>query len=490
MKTCTARLMGLCLLALPAVSQAQLAREVMVTGLNFPMHVAAPPGDTDRLFIVERAGVIRVLNLNNNTILPTPFLNISSRVNTAGEGALYSIAFHPDFATNGYFFIFYNTDINPEVGFSLGSRVSRFTVSSDPNVADAASEVPFLEITKPTDIHNGGMLAFRPGDLNHYLYISVGDGGPACDPSRRAQDKGEKRGKILRIDVDAGPSGDVEEPFVPASNPYVNDSGDDAVWARGFRNPYKFSFDRLTGGMYIGDVGQETREEIDYIAPASVGGENFGWNAFEGTVDPPNCSFQSPPASGMLPPIHEYDHNNETAAVTGGFVYRGADYPDIFGRYYFADFSTGSVWSFVHNGGATVTDLRDHTALMNPNLSFITSFGEDAAGRIYIVELQGTIARIVSPTPPPPDIDQDLLPNEYENNTGTYTSPTQTGTDPLDFDSDDDNVWDGIEVTMGTDPNDPFDFPILPLKWIGTAIAVMIVGGAYLVLIRKRGRQS
>jgi len=471
---------------LPFSSSAQLGREVIVTGINFPMYITAAPGDAARMFIVERAGVVRVLNTASNSILPTPFLDISPRVDTDGEGAFYSIAFHPEFSTNGHFFVFYTTDINPDVGFALGIRVSRFTISGDPNVADPDSEVPFLEITKPTNIHNGGMLAFRPGDPSHYLYISVGDGGPACDTGRRAQDKGDKRGKILRIDVDAGPSGDVTEPTAPASNPYVGESGDDAIWMRGFRNPYRFSFDRLTGAMYIGDVGQETREEINFAPASSVGGENFGWNAFEGSEPPPNCSFISPPDPDMLPPIHEYSHNGESAAVTGGYVYRGADYPDIYGRYFFTDFSTGQVWSFLHDG-TTVSDMQEHTAVLNPNLSFITAFGEDAAGRIYIVELQGTISRIVSPTPLPPDVDQDLLPNEYEDDTGTFVSPTQTGTDPLDFDTDDDGVWDGIEVALGTDPNDPFDFPNLPAGWIGLA-AVALAGGAY--LIRRGPRRA
>lgn len=468
-----------------AATSAQLAREVVATGLNFPMYVTSPAADFDRLFVIERNGVIRIVDLDTNTVLPVPFLNISTRVTTGGEGGFYSIAFHPEYATNGHFFVFYTTDINPGTPFQLGIRVSRFTVSSDPNVADAASETPFLEIVKPTSIHNGGMLAFRPGDPNHYLYISVGDGGPQCDPDQRAQSKGEKRGKILRIDVDAGPSGDVDAPFVPASNPYVGESGDDAVWVRGLRNPYRFSFDRLTGAMYIADVGQETREEINVVLPNSTGGENFGWDALEGSMEPPNCNLNSPPDNDMIPPIHEYLHNGEGAAVTGGFVYRGADYPDIAGRYYFADFVLGTVWSCIP-GPTGVTDLLNHTALFNPSLTNITSFGEDAAGRIYITDVQGTVARIVSPPPPPPDIDQDLLPNEYEDDTGTFVSPTQTGTDPFDFDSDDDGVWDGIEVTLGTDPNDPFDFPLLPSGWLTLTVAAMGLAGSAYLLRRRR----
>lgn len=461
---------------------AQLAREVIVAGLNFPTFVGAPRADFDRLFVVERNGVIRIIDLDNNTILPTPFLDISGRVNTSGEGALYSIAFHPQYATNGRFFVFYTTDINPGTGFTLGIRVSRFTVSTNPNMTDSASETTFLEISKPSTVHNGGMLSFRPADPNHYLYISVGDGGNGCDPNERAQDKGNKRGKILRIDVDPGPGGDPDEPFVPASNPYVDASGDDAVWVRGLRNPYRFSFDRLTGAMYIGDVGQEAREEIDFLPPSSSGGENFGWDALEGSIEPPNCPMTALPDPDMLPPLHEYVHGEQGAAVTGGYVYRGADFPDIFGRYYFADFVNGNVWSCIP-GTTGVSDLQDHTALLNPDLSFITSFGEDASGRIYIAELQGTVARIVSPLP---DMDQDLLLNEYEDDTGTFVSPTQTGTDPLDFDTDDDGVWDGIEVTLGTDPNDPFDFPELPAGWLALAASVVLAGSAFLAFRRQR----
>jgi len=464
---------------------AQLARRVVATGLNFPIHVAAPPGDTGRLFVVERAGVIRVLNLVNNTVLPTPFLDISTRVNMDGEGGLYSIAFHPQYATNGFFFIFYTTDINPNLGFTLGIRVSRFTVSGNPAVADAASETPFLEISKPSTNHNGGMLAFRPADPNHYLYISVGDGGAICDPNERAQDRGNKRGKILRIDVDPGPSGDLDEPFVPASNPYVDASGDDAVWVRGLRNPYRFSFDRLTGGMYIGDVGQEAREEIDFLPPSSTGGENFGWDAFEGSIEPPNCPLTAPPDSDMLPPLHEFAHGDEGAAITGGHIYRGLDFPSIFGRYFFADFVTGQVWSF-RRSGTGIVDLQDHTAILNPDIDYITSFGEDSTGRLYIVSLQGTVARIIAPTPPPPDADYDLLLNEYEDDGGTFVSPTQTGTDPFDYDSDDDGIGDGIEVMLGTDPNDSSDVPGLPAGWMALAAALALGGGVLLIYRRQR----
>lgn len=467
-------------------SSADIVRQVITGGLNFPVYAAAPPEDNTRLFIIERRGVIRIFDLRSNFLLPVPFLDISDRVETQGEGGLYSIAFHPQFSSNGLFFIFYTTDISQDDEFTLGIRVSRFHVSADPNIADASSEVAFLDLRNPTDIHNGGMIAFRPNDPNNYLYIAVGDGGGACDPDARAQEKNDKRGKILRIDVDAGPSNDLENPYVPATNPYVDAPGDDAVWVIGLRNPYRFSFDRVTGDMYIGDVGQGSREEIDFVSAASLGGENFGWDALEGSIVPPNCFLGPNPELDMVVPIHEYDHNGKGAAVVGGYVYRGAAYPEFTGRYFFADFVTGRVWSCLPTA-ESVTDLQDHTAILNPHRSRITGFGEDSDGDLYILELQGKISRIISQPPPPPDIDQDLLPDDYEDDTGVFVSPTQTGTDPLDFDTDDDGIWDGIEVFLGTDPNDPFDVPSLSVRWIwGLGVVVTLLAAGAIYLTRRR----
>jgi len=473
---------------LASVSHAQLAPRVLSTAFSFPTHVTAPAGDTDRLFVVERSGLVRIFNRDTNAILPTPFLNITTRVNLTGEGALYSLVFHPDYSTNGFCYVFYTTDIDPGSGFNLGARVSRFHVSADPNVADTASETVFLEVDKPSEYHNGGMLAFRPGDANHNLYISLGDGGISCDPGQRAQNLNEKLGKILRINVDSGPGPNVFQPIAPSTNPFVGVAGDDAIWAYGLRNPYRFSFDRLTGDMYIGDVGQITREEIDFEPAASPGGRNYGWDAREGSAPTPNCSPPTPSTPGMIAPIIDYAHDGEAASITGGYVYRGTAYSAIAGRYFYADFSTGKIGSFAPVGGV-VTDLQDHTTVLGLGLTGITSFGEGGDGELFYVNLYGMLVRITSP---PPDEDQDLLPNEAEDGGGVFISATQTGTDPSDPDSDDDGVMDGIEVSLGTDPNNPLDAPDLPIAWIWTlgliAIVVIAAGGRHAIRLHARKR--
>lgn len=389
------------LVAYVSAAEAQFSREVIATGFTRPVFLTAPPGDMTRLFVVERAGRIRIIRTSDNAILSPDYLNVSAQVDTSGEGGLLGLAFHPNYASNGIFFVYYTTDLDPTAGYQFGSRVSRFTVSGDPNIADAASETVFFELAQPADNHNAGMIAFRPGDPNHYLYVGLGDGGGACDLGEKAQDITNKFGSILRIDVDAGPSGDVANPFAPPSNPFVGQTGDDLIWVYGLRNPYRFSFDRNNADMYIGDVGQNTREEIDYVAASSAGGGNYGWDALEGTIPPPNCSTTAPVLPSMIPPIHEYDHNGSSASVTGGFVYRGNESPAMRGRYFFADFVTRKVWSFVRQG-TSVIQLLDHTAILNPNGSSIAGFGEDASGELYILEWDtGTVTHIVGPPPAP-----------------------------------------------------------------------------------------
>jgi glucose/arabinose dehydrogenase len=469
----------------PACSAiAAVTREVIATGFSPPpVHVAAPPGDTTRLFVVQRTGQIKIIDLNTNTVLATPFLDVNAspntNVDTTGEGGLLSLAFHPDYASNGFFFVYYTTNL-PGTGFT--TRVSRFTMSGNPNVASPISETVFFELDQPFTNHNGGMVAFRPGDANHYLYVGLGDGGGACDPFLNGQNLASKLGKMLRIDVDAGPSGDLANPFAPPSNPFVGVAGDDLIWDLGLRNPFRFSFDRLTGDLYIGDVGQITREEIDFEPAGSPGGLNFGWNAREGMIAAP-CGTVSPTLPGMINPIYDYDHNGLGASVSGGNVYRGLQYPPMYGRYFFADFVTGQVWSFL-GSEAGISDLQDHTAALNPNGQNIVSFGEDGIGDLYIVEFSGTVSRIKDPAPV--DLDQDLLPDLYETDTGIFNSATDTGTDPADPDSDDDGVLDGIEVALGTDPNDALDFPVLPVSstWLAGAI-VALVGAASVRRLRR-----
>jgi len=466
-------------------AEAVVTREFVTSGLSTPLHVTAPPGDTDRIFVVDRAGLIQIIDKDTSTILGTPFLNVNDSPNTnvdqSGEGGLLSMAFHPNYSSNGFFFVYYTADINPGPGNTFGTRVSRFTVTGNPDVADPASEVVFFEIAQPFTNHNGGMIAFRPGEAGQYLYIGMGDGGSGCDPGELAQDINSKFGKFLRVDVNAGPSGDLEEPFAPASNPFVGAPGDDAIWSIGWRNPFRWSFDSATGDMYIGDVGQVTREEISFEAFDDPGGGNYGWNAREGTIDAP-CANAEPVLPGMIEPIYDYDHNGDGASVSGGNVYRGIRYASLYGRYFFADFITGAVASFEYNG-STIVDLQDHTAVLNPTGTNISGFGEDGEGDLYIIEYGGTLSRITDPDSPGMDFDQDLLEDQYESDTGVFVSPTDTGTDPNDIDSDDDGVIDGTEVLLGTDPNDPFDFPTLPVSkpWVALTLAAVMAAGLWFV---------
>ncbi len=462
-----------------AVVHADVTREQLTASLFQPLHAAAPPGDADRLFVAERNGLIRIFDLSSNTILPAPFLNVSANIFLVGEGGLLAIAFHPDYASNGYFFVHYTADIDPGMGTQLGSRISRFTVSGNPDVANSASETVFLEVSQPATNHKGGQIAFRPGDPDHYLYIALGDGGNQCDPTGRGQDFTDKLASVLRIDVDAGPSGDVANPFVPASNPFVGVAGDDTVWVYGLRNPYRFSFDRQTGDLYIADVGGDAREEINVQPAASAGGENYGWSAMEGTLAPPlNCMGSPPVVPGMVAPVYEYDHNGSGASITGGHVYRGTASPALTGRYFFADFVTGQVWS-CRLMGMGIVDLQEHTSIVNPSGNGVTSFAEDAAGELYMMDFQGTLARISDPNPVMPDLDQDLLPDAYETGTGIFVDATDAGTDFDDPDTDDDGVLDGTEVELGTDPNNPLDFPSLSASrywaWAASAIGVMLI---------------
>lgn len=431
---------------------AAITRQIITSSLSTPIHVAAPPGDKERLFVVQRGGTIRIIDLNTNTVLPTAFLNVndapSTNVSTTGEGGLLSIAFHADYAENGFFFVYYTTSL-PGTGFT--TRVSRFTVTSDPNVADPNSEAIFFELDQPQTNHNGGMIAFRPDDPEHYLFVGLGDGGGGCDPLLAAQNLGDKLGKMLRIDVDPGPSSDVQNPFAPSTNPYVGMSGDDLIWSRGLRNPFRWSFDRDKGDMYIGDVGQDTVEEIDFEAANATGGLNYGWNAREGDIAAP-CGDTSPELPGMIEPITVYDHNGQSASVSGGYIYRGHTYGTMFGRYFFADFERGTVWSCIPSS-TSVSNLQTHTTALNPGGGNIVGFGEDGNGELYIIDFSGTVSRIIDPTSPSADVDQDGIADAYETNTGTYVSPFNTGTNPNSADSDSDGFIDSLEIADGTNPN-------------------------------------
>lgn len=357
----------------------QPALQTVLTGLLFPIHVAAAPNDSARLFIVQRSGLIRVMR--DGQVLPTPFLDIRSQVSLEGDFGLFSIAFHPDYAENGLFYVCY---VRPDSTAVL----ERYQVSAtDPDVADPLSAALILSVPEPFTNHNMNIAAFGP---DGYLYVSLGDGGSQEDPLGNGQNLGTLHGKILRLDVDGG------SPYaVPATNPFVDDpSALPEIWAYGLRNHWRMSFDRATGDLYIADNGQNLWEEIDVQPAASAGGENYGWKVMEGAhcFDPPtNCD-----QTGLVLPALEYPHT-DGCSIIGGHVYRGSALPELVGRYFYADLCRGWVRSVRVTNGAVV-DQRDHTASFGTRSS-VVSFGQDARGELYIVEAGGTVYRIAPASP-------------------------------------------------------------------------------------------
>ncbi len=361
-----------------------LQTERIASGLTRPVFVTAPPGDALRVFVIEQfTATIRILK--GGVLLARPFLDINSLViDNGNERGLLGLAFHPHYAANGYFYVNYTNNAGETV-------VARYTVSQNPDLADPNSASVLITISQPYANHNGGMLAFGPYD--GYLYIGMGDGGSAGDPDNRAQNDSELLGKLLRIDADSA------QPYaIPPDNPYVG-PGDprDEIWAKGLRNPWRFSFDRLTGDLYIADVGQSAYEEIDFQSILSTGGENYGWRLMEAShcYNPPsNCDSE-----GLTYPIHEYTHGGSPfrCSVTGGYVYRGSNLDGLQGTYFFADYCSGQVWSFRYDG-STVTSFTDRTAELNPgngvSIESIVSFGEDGIGELYVVDLGGEIFKV------------------------------------------------------------------------------------------------
>ncbi len=394
---CFAVFMLLMLAAMPPeifALEGGLRTELVITQAINPIFVASPPAST-RLFVVEQAGQIRIFE--QGALLPDPFLNITSRVTAGGERGLLGLAFHPEYQYNGLFFVYYTTT----QGNNLLSRISRFNTLGNPltsQSADHESEFILLEFVQPVQNHNAGMIAFGPND--GYLYIASGDGGSSNDPQNVAQNLNSLLGKMLRIDVDTPPAPTLNY-TIPPDNPFVNTA--DArpeIWSYGLRNPWRFSFDRQTGDMYIGDVGQNAWEEINFQLADSTGGENYGWRVFEGSfcnsvisaVTEEDCLQLLP---DVVMPVHEYPNPDHGRSVTGGYVYRGSVMPEWNGVYFFTDYLSNRVWSFrVEDGGRVA--FREHTTEVNPGgqiLRNIVSFGEDAQGELYLVSLNGDIWR-------------------------------------------------------------------------------------------------
>ncbi|MEE8315105.1 MAG: PQQ-dependent sugar dehydrogenase [Syntrophobacteria bacterium] len=351
--------------------------EPVVTGLSSPVDITHAGDGSGRLFITLQGG--RVVIFDGVQILSPPFLDINSLVSSGGERGLLGAAFHPNYEGNGFFYVSYTDTAGDSV-------IARYSVSLDPNRADPTSGVILLTIPQPFSNHNGGQLHFGP---DGYLYIGIGDGGSGGDPQNNGQDLGTLLGKILRIDVDSG------FPFtVPPDNPFVGVVGArEEIWSFGLRNPWRFSFDRLTGDMFIGDVGQNSWEEVDFQPANSTGGENYGWRLMEGNscFNPAiNCN------NGTLTlPILVYDHS-VGCSVTGGYLYRGSKNPNLNGLYLYGDFCSGLIWGAQEDGlGGWNT-----TVLLDTNFS-ISTFGEDESGEIYFAHLSatdGTIYQVVQST--------------------------------------------------------------------------------------------
>ncbi len=392
----------------PTPPAATLGLSLLVSGLSQPTELTHA-GDA-RLFVTQKPGQIVIIE--NESLLPTAFLNISSRVTAGGgnaETGLLGLTFHPDYATNGYFYVNYTTGSSTTAD-PLRTRVSRFSRSSaNPNAADPNSELILLEFNQPFTNHNGGQLHFGP---DGYLYIATGDGGSGGDPQANAQNNSVLLGKLLRIDVDgttgAGPdcgASSGNNYRIPADNPLADGSGGscDEIWATGLRNPWRFSFDRLTDDLWIADVGQNRFEEIDFARADSNGGENYGWRCYEGTTAYNSSNCQA--ASSYVAPIHTYNRNAGDCSITGGYVYRGNSYPNLNGHYFFSDFCNKSIRSI--SGAPESTTIHNWSAPgggSNP-----ITFGEDVNGELYISYNTGEIYRITgvtvgntaTPTPTP-----------------------------------------------------------------------------------------
>ena len=367
-----------------------LRLEPINASLTFPLFLAAPQGDMNRLFVVEKGGVIRILDRATGLVRLTPFLNLAAEVATIGEQGLLGLAFHPEFAQNGFFYV----NLVIPAGFT---EIRRYKVSlANPDQADPFSSTLVIRVDQHLpdgslfSNHKAGWLGFGS---DRYLYVALGDGGSGGDPTGRAQNLDSLLGKILRLDVNAdGFPADLTRNYaIPADNPCLGQAGvREEIWSIGLRNPWRPSFDRGTGDFYIADVGQNTREEVNVSTfTAGAGrGINYGWNVMEGSLCIPPASTCS--MTSLTLPAVEYDHSNGSCSITGGYVYRGTAVPALQGTYFYADFCAGFVRSFRLVNGV-VTEHAEWPALARGD---ITSFGEDAAGELYIMTSGGGLFRI------------------------------------------------------------------------------------------------
>lgn len=383
---------GFCVLAFarPAFSQNLSLQPVVTAGLSSPLYVTAAPGDNNRLFIVEKGGAVRLFDRTTGTLQATPYLNLSSSISSSGERGLLGLAFDPDFATNGRLYVNYtNTNGDIIVARHIANGNALTSTSANPTGTQMIDP-----IVHPRTNHNGGWIGFKPSHPGnntptaerHHLYISVGDGGGSNDPDNNGQNISTLLGKMLRVDV----SGDGAA-TIPSSNPFASTAGADEVWDYGLRNAWRNSFDRVTGDLWIADVGQDAFEEINFHGAGETGGKNFGWDLAEGNSGNPL----------FTDPVFAYPHVSgpSNGSVTGGYVYRGDEIPGLQGQYFFGDFLNGRIFSFEYDN-ADISPVVEYTTELLPTgpatfAGGLVSFGEDAAGELYLVDIRGAIYQIV-----------------------------------------------------------------------------------------------
>ena len=478
----------------PSVNGTSVTTELVSSAFSDPVDVVAPPGDLERIFVVEKQGRIRIVDIDTYDVQPTgePFLDIQARVTAGGERGLLGLAFHPDYETNGYFYVNYTRSAgsvcaaSPPPGCTGDRRaetvIARFkTFDDDADHADADSELEVLSFCQPYSNHNAGQIHFGP--LDGYLYIATGDGGSGGDPCRSGQRMESLLGKMLRIDVDSA------EPYaIPADNPFVTEEQDptgeilDEIWALGLRNPWRFSFDPANGDIYVADVGQGLWEEVNYTAAADAGGENYEWRRREGdhTFD----GSETITAGTVHPnqPILEYPHSGGSyngRSITGGVVYRGCAMPDLRGTYFFADYDTHFIRSFRVVDGE-VAELTNRTSELNSGivpdrLDDISAFGVDGYGEMYICDLGSKLFKVVPlsvDNPPNVVIETDPTPAELELVDGGAEIV-------LDGSASDDGDGGGQELTYLWEQLGGPDSAELQTPTEATTVASFIDSGAY-----------
>lgn len=402
----------------------------ITSGLSSPVAIANAGDGSNRLFVVQRNGIIKIIE--NNTLLNTPFLDIDDRVLSGGERGLLGLAFHPDYANNGFFYVNYTNN-------SGNTRISRFSVTpGDDNIADPDSEVILLTMVQPYGNHNGGDISFGPND--GYLYIATGDGGNGGDPQNRAQNGRCLLGKILRIDVDGGGNAptlsqtnttcdftSTANYTVPADNPFTNNPlVYNEIWSMGLRNPWRISFDSDNGNMWIADVGQNAWEEV-HVELAGDGGLNYGWRCYEGnhTFNTDGCQDQS----FYEFPDFEYAHS-QGWCITGGYVYRGSEFPNMTGYYILADFGSNRVWSLFREDNGNVISTNHGT---NTGADDISTFGVDENGELYAANLSGTIYKVEDMSPLPVELHDFRGYHEAGVNKLDWTTAAEIDADHFDI---------------------------------------------------------